>query len=148
MADGLHSPLRHRLGLAAPARGPRRFGLRRHVRVAPWTDLVEVHWADRVEAYVTPVGPQEVGVALLTSDRRPYADQLAAFPALLDRLGGAAATTSVRGAGPLRQRSRGRPGGPAAARARIRSARYVPSSATPHPLRPGYVPATIRSGPA
>ncbi|PFG40049.1 flavin-dependent dehydrogenase [Georgenia soli] len=111
VADGLLSPLRHRLGLAAPARGPRRFGLRRHVRVAPWTDLVEVHWADRAEAYVTPVGPDEVGVALLTSDRRPYADQLAAFPVLLDRLGGAEATTTVRGAGPLRQRSRRRVAG-------------------------------------
>jgi len=111
VADGLHSPLRHRLGLAAPARGPRRFGLRRHVRVPPWTDLVEVYWADRVEAYVTPVGPEEVGVALLTADRRPYADQLAAFPALLDRLGSAPATTSVRGAGPLRQRARRRVSG-------------------------------------
>jgi flavin-dependent dehydrogenase len=108
VADGLHSPLRHRLGLGLPARGPRRFGLRRHVRVAPWTDLVEVHWADRAEAYVTPVGPEEVGVALLTSDRRPYADHLADFPALLERIGGAPATSTVRGAGPLRQRARRR----------------------------------------
>lgn len=111
VADGLHSPLRHRLGLGLPARGPRRFGLRRHVRVAPWTDLVEVHWADHAEAYVTPVGPEEVGVALLTSDRRPYADHLAAFPALLGRIAGAPATSTVRGAGPLRQRARRRVSG-------------------------------------
>jgi flavin-dependent dehydrogenase len=111
VADGLHSPLRHRLGLGAPAHGPRRYGLRRHVRVAPWTDLVEVHWADRAEAYVTPVGPDEVGIALLTADRRPYADHLAAFPALLERVGDAPASSTVRGAGPLRQRARRRVSG-------------------------------------
>ena len=37
-----------------PARG-RRYGVRRHYRVEPWTDLVEVHWGRHVEAYVTPV---------------------------------------------------------------------------------------------
>ncbi|MDD9206334.1 NAD(P)/FAD-dependent oxidoreductase, partial [Georgenia sp. 10Sc9-8] len=104
-ADGLHSPLRRRLGLDVPARGPRRYGLRRHVAVAPWRDLVEVHWADDAEAYVTPVGAAEVGVAILTTRRRPYAEQLAAFPDLQERLRGTV-TTTVRGAGPLRQRAR------------------------------------------
>ncbi|MPV38660.1 NAD(P)/FAD-dependent oxidoreductase [Georgenia subflava] len=108
VADGLHSPLRRSLGLALPARGPRRHGLRRHHGVEPWTDLVEVHWAERAEAYVTPVGPHEVGVALLTTRRTTYDEQLAAFPALLDRLEGAAPTTPVRGAAPLRQRTRAR----------------------------------------
>ncbi|GAA4427376.1 NAD(P)/FAD-dependent oxidoreductase [Georgenia halophila] len=103
VADGLHSPLRRRLQLEGSPRRPRRYGLRRHVRVAPWTDLVEVHWAERVEAYVTPVGPDEVGIALLTADRSSYDDQLAAFPALLERIGDAPATSTVRGAGPLHQ---------------------------------------------
>ncbi|MFC7403572.1 NAD(P)/FAD-dependent oxidoreductase [Georgenia alba] len=105
VADGLHSPLRRRLGLDAPVRGPRRYGLRRHVRVAPWSDLVEVHWAPRAEAYVTPVGPEEVGIAVLTADRLPYEEQLAAFPALLDRVGDAPVASAVRGAGPLRRTS-------------------------------------------
>src|SRR5690606_7849627 len=43
--DGLHSTVRRLAGLDAPARGRARFGLRTHYRVAPWTDLVEVHWA-------------------------------------------------------------------------------------------------------
>lgn len=110
-ADGLHSPLRRALGLDAPTRGPARYGLRRHVRLAPWTDHVEVHWAEHAEAYVTPVGEEEVGVAVLTTRRAPYEEQLAAFPELLERLAGAAATSTVRGAGPLRQESRRRVAG-------------------------------------
>ncbi|WP_101790477.1 NAD(P)/FAD-dependent oxidoreductase [Nonomuraea indica] len=86
-ADGLHSPARRSLGLDLPARGPRRYGLRAHFRVAPWTDFVEVHWSgEGGEAYVTPVADDLVGVAVLTSRRRPYHEQLAAFPALLARL--------------------------------------------------------------
>ncbi|MEU0920235.1 NAD(P)/FAD-dependent oxidoreductase [Streptomyces cyaneofuscatus] len=102
-ADGLHSPLRRTLGLDHPAPGPGRYGLRRHYRTAPWTDLVEVHWSPEAEAYVTPVGEHLVGVAVLSRDRRPYDDHLAAFPALAARLG--PHTTPVRGAGPLRQRA-------------------------------------------
>jgi flavin-dependent dehydrogenase len=64
-ADGLHSPLRRAAGLEGPPPRVRRFGLRRHFAVAPWTDCVEVHWSDGVEAYVTPVGDRLVGVALL-----------------------------------------------------------------------------------
>jgi flavin-dependent dehydrogenase len=105
-ADGLHSPLRRALGLDRPVPGPGRYGLRRHYRTAPWTDLVEVHWSPHAEAYVTPVGEQLVGVAVLSRDRRPYADHLAGFPALTARLSGFGATP-VRGAGPLRQRARG-----------------------------------------
>ncbi|GAA3823904.1 NAD(P)/FAD-dependent oxidoreductase [Sphaerisporangium flaviroseum] len=109
-ADGLHSPLRGLLGLEVTSRAPRRYGLRRHYQIAPWTDFVEVYWAARGEAYVTPVGPDLVGVAVLSSERRGYDEHLAGFPALLARLEGPAAT-SVRGAGPLRQRVRARVAG-------------------------------------
>ncbi|UQA37760.1 MULTISPECIES: FAD-dependent monooxygenase [unclassified Streptomyces] len=105
-ADGLHSPLRRALGLDHPVPGPGRYGLRRHYRTAPWSDLVEVHWSPHAEAYVTPVDDHLVGVAVLSRDRRPYADHLAAFPDLAARLAGPGATP-VRGAGPLRQRARG-----------------------------------------
>ncbi|MFJ9637596.1 NAD(P)/FAD-dependent oxidoreductase [Streptomyces sp. NPDC101178] len=104
-ADGLHSPVRRALGLDHPVPGPGRYGLRRHYRTAPWTDLVEVHWSPYGEAYVTPVGEHLVGVAVLSRDRRPYDEHLAAFPALAARLGPHA--TAVRGAGPLRQRASG-----------------------------------------
>ncbi|HZX93731.1 MAG TPA: NAD(P)/FAD-dependent oxidoreductase [Myxococcales bacterium] len=112
-ADGLHSPLRRAAGLEAPAEaGAPRFGLRRHFQLAPWTDLVEVHWTAGVEAYVTPVGPRSVNVAFLRS--RDTSDGFEAllprFPALQQRLAGAAAQSEVRGAGPLRQRARARHG--------------------------------------
>lgn len=111
-ADGLHSPVRRGLGLAAPPvpGRPARYGLRRHYDVAPWSGLVEVHWADRCEAYVTPLGPDRIGVALLTAEHAPFDVQLARFPLLAERLSGAAGTP-VRGAGPLRQGARVRVAG-------------------------------------
>jgi flavin-dependent dehydrogenase len=105
-ADGLHSSVRKAIGVAQPSRGPARFGLRRHFQVAPWTDVVEVHWSQHAEAYVTPVADDMVGVALLcgtAAHRRGYDAVLADFPELGERLRGAEPITSVRGAGPLRQ---------------------------------------------
>ncbi|SDO54922.1 Dehydrogenase (flavoprotein) [Nakamurella panacisegetis] len=102
-ADGLHSPVRHQLGLNRPARGPARWGQRQHFSVASSANLVEVHWAARSECYVTPIGPGEIGVAVLSSRRAPFAVQLEAFPRVLEALRGATPTTVVRGAGPLRQ---------------------------------------------
>jgi flavin-dependent dehydrogenase len=109
-ADGLHSQVRAALGLDLPHSGPRRYGLRRHYRVAPWTDFVEVHWAPAGEAYVTPVGEDLVGVAVLSAQRRGYREHLAEFPDLLARLDGPA-VTPVRGAGPLRRSVRSRVAG-------------------------------------
>lgn len=111
--DGLHSTVRRLAGLDAPAprRHPRRFGVRRHYRVAPWTDLVEVHWGRRTEAYVTPVGPDLVGVALLGPAPLDVDAELAGMPALADRLTGAPVAAADRGAGPLRQRTRARTAG-------------------------------------
>ena len=110
-ADGLHSPITRTLGLDLPAAGgPPRWGQRRHYRIAPWTDLVQVHWAANSEAYVTPVGPDQVGVAILSGDRLPFDQQLTGFPALAHQLAGATGGP-VRGAGPLRRRTRRRVAG-------------------------------------
>ncbi len=109
-ADGLRSPLRRLLGLEARGHGPTRYGLRRHVAVRPWTEFVEVHWGPGVEAYVTPVADDLVGVAVLTDRRGPFDEQVAHFPDLLTRLRGGTAK-GVRGAGPLRQRTRRRVAG-------------------------------------
>ncbi|RMF72007.1 MAG: NAD(P)/FAD-dependent oxidoreductase [Acidobacteria bacterium] len=113
-ADGLHSPTRRALDLSCGrSRGVRRFGLRRHVRIAPWNDRVEVTFADGAEAYVTPLGDEMVGVALLASPPRerggmPSFDELLArFPSLARRTERAAPEGPVRGAGPLRQRACG-----------------------------------------
>ena len=111
--DGLHSTVRRLVGLERAARpgAARRYGLRRHYRAAPWTDLVEVHWGPAAEAYVTPVAPDLVGVALLGPRRTSLADALEALPELAHRLAGAEPVGPVLGAGPLRQRTQARAAG-------------------------------------
>ncbi|MFD6448549.1 NAD(P)/FAD-dependent oxidoreductase [Promicromonospora sp. NPDC060204] len=132
--DGLHSTVRRLAGLdvqpgrragsgvvqgagrdAGRGAGPparHRYGLRRHFAVAPWTDLVEVHWSPHAEAYVTPVAAGVVGVALLAPRTVTGAgfDTLlrSQFPELAARLAGAEPAGTVLGAGPLRRRSRRR----------------------------------------
>lgn len=111
VADGLHSPLRGRLGLSGRPSGRRRWGVRRHYRVAPWTSFVEVHWGHDAEAYLTPVGPDLLGVAVLSGVRRSFDDHLRRFPALAQRLRDAPQVGRDRGAGPLKQPTAGRVAG-------------------------------------
>jgi flavin-dependent dehydrogenase len=106
-ADGLHSPIRKDLGLSLPAPGPRRWGIRRHVEIAPWTDSVEVHWANGAEAYVTPVADDCVGIAVLSATRGGFDGHFEAFDELQDRVRGHAHGQD-RAAGPLRQKVRSR----------------------------------------
>jgi len=109
-ADGLHGQVGRRGGFVVAGGARQRFGMRRHFRIAPWSDHVEVHWVDGVEAYVTPVGPEQVGIAFLwtATDGPPgdYATFMARFPKLAARLGPAAAApeTQVRGGGPFETR--------------------------------------------
>jgi flavin-dependent dehydrogenase len=108
-ADGLRSPIRRTLGLDRPSRWPKRYGIRRHFAVKPWSDHVEVHWADDAEAYVTPVDDELVGIAFLFGDTaraadagkpgRPFDRMLDRFPALRERLSNPA--SQARGAGPF-----------------------------------------------
>lgn len=98
-ADGQRSQVRTWAGLAAAGSRPQRYGFRRHVRVAPWTDVVEVHWGRGVQAFVTPVGPSEVCIAMLSCDPRLRFHHLPlACPTLAPHLAGAQATTPERGA--------------------------------------------------
>ena len=102
-ADGLHSGIRRACALDLPPAQPEPHMARRHYRTPPWTDLVEVYWAPGSEAYVTPVADDMIGVAVLGGGRGDFSSRLAAFPALSERLAGAAPASDVRGAGPLRQ---------------------------------------------
>lgn len=102
-ADGLHSRIRRELaGDLTRPRTDRRWGLRAHAAVAPWTDLVEVHWSAGGEAYVTPLGPNCVGIAVLGSGRGTFEARLETFPELAARLHGTQCGP-VRAAGPMRQ---------------------------------------------
>jgi 2-polyprenyl-6-methoxyphenol hydroxylase-like FAD-dependent oxidoreductase len=113
-ADGLASPIRARAGLDVPERG-RRFGIRQHFLVAPWSEHVSVHWAEGVEAYVTPAGAGRTGVAFLwdasrlpQGEKTSFASLLERFPVLAARLASAVPDSTVRGAGPLARTARRR----------------------------------------
>lgn len=98
-ADGQNSRVRKWAGLRARFEGAARYGFRRHYRVAPWSEQVEVHWNSRSEVYVTPTGARDVCVAVLTRDPRLRIDEaLRGFPAISKRLAGAETGSRERGA--------------------------------------------------
>ncbi|MFP3467288.1 NAD(P)/FAD-dependent oxidoreductase [Leifsonia sp. SIMBA_070] len=109
-ADGLHSPVRRMVGLDGRGQpgGRHRFGVRRHFALEPWTSLVEVHWSEGAEAYVTPVDERTVGVAVLGARPLDLPAIIAGIPELAERLHGVPAASDPRGAGPLLQRARSR----------------------------------------
>lgn len=112
--DGLHSTVTRLLDLEVPAAGrgrSRRYGVRRHHAVAPWSDLVEVHWTPHAELYVTPVAPSLVGVAALGPAGTDLDTQIELAPELAQHLAGAPVVGSVRGAGPLLRRTTRRTSG-------------------------------------
>lgn len=110
-ADGLASARRRAEGLEEAYEGPRRFGLRQHFARAAWSPFVEVHFAEGVEAYITPAGDARIGVAFLweaepAKGPASFDALLAKFPALVERLAGVPASSPVRGAGPLLRKAR------------------------------------------
>jgi flavin-dependent dehydrogenase len=108
-ADGLRSAIRRDAGLDRPRRGRRRFGMRRHYAIAPWSPFVEVHWSAGAEAYVTPAGPGRIGLAFLwDGDGTSFDELLARFPPLAARIDGATPESEVCGAGPLRRDAKAR----------------------------------------
>ena len=106
-ADGLHSTVRRLAGLEKPAKS-HRFGLRRHYVMEPEGELIEVYWAKHAEAYVTPVGGGIVGVAVLGRSGTNFDAVVAEIPELAARIAGRTPASSLRGAGPFRQRTTAR----------------------------------------
>lgn len=97
-ADGCNSLVRRWAGLD---RGSvkMRFAFRRHYRVAPWSEYMEVHWAKRCQLYITPVASNQVCIALASSDPRFRLDTaLPFFPDIAKKLSAAECTSSERGA--------------------------------------------------
>ncbi len=98
-ADGGQSAARRWAGLDEIRRESRRFGFRRHYRMAPWSEFVEIHWSEGCQFYVTPVAEDEVCLVLMSRDpHQRIDDALPLFPAIRERLSGVQATTSDRGA--------------------------------------------------
>jgi flavin-dependent dehydrogenase len=82
-ADGHQSRVRGFTGLDRSTHTARRIAVRQHYSCAPWTNLVEVHWAPLAQAYVTPVSSNTICVAFVGQQKslRPQPD-LVLFPTL------------------------------------------------------------------
>jgi len=97
-ADGSQSNVRRWAGLEACRYDLRRFGFRRHYRLAPWTDRMEIYWCEGYQIYVTPVGPEEVCVVVISHDSYLRLDDaLERCAALSARLKSAEVTSAERG---------------------------------------------------
>ena len=106
--DGLHSPTAKKLGLAQTPPGKktnRRFGLRQHYTLSPWSELIEVHYTPDTEIYITPVADDEVGVAILGKKGLNLDEALQQVPELNERLHGATPSSTLRGSGPFPQKT-------------------------------------------
>ncbi len=98
-ADGQSSRVRQSIGLGQGNVISRRFGARCHYRVKPWSRMVEVHWGNLGQAYITPVGPEEICVATVARSPATRMEAvLATLPALRAHLEGAAELSKMRGA--------------------------------------------------
>src|SRR5262249_46567068 len=99
-ADGSASRVRRWAGLAHTHRQRQRYAARRHYRIVPWSEYVDIHWQECSQVYVTPVGPQEVCVVVMGDTAKDASfDRFAKlFPELQTRLAGARLSTRERGA--------------------------------------------------
>lgn len=118
-ADGRRSRVRRALGLDRSPRGPHRYGLRAHMKLAPGgreRSVVDVYLHPEVEVYLTPTGHGEVNIAVLCGKdftrslgQQPL-DRLLAMArldeGLADLLEGASPLTPVQVCGPLRRCAR------------------------------------------
>lgn len=97
-ADGGNSLVRRWAELESATRCALRYGFRRHYRIAPWADYMELYWGRTCQMYVTPVAPGEVCVAAVSPDPHLRLDEaLAQFPGLAARLRHAPSSDAERG---------------------------------------------------
>jgi flavin-dependent dehydrogenase len=98
-ADGSRSRVRRWSGLECFCRQRSRFAFRLHYPLGPLSDFTEIYWGKEAQAYITPVGPHEICVALITNKPNVrFQEALRGFPKLLRRLDGAPPASLERGA--------------------------------------------------
>ena len=113
-ADGMHSVMRHKLGLSRSARRGR-FGIRAHFRLceeAEQSNWVKVFVGRGCEVYVTPLPNNEITVIVLedaaSKPQHPKASlfqRCQAFPELASLIKGATQVSETIGASPLSGRA-------------------------------------------
>jgi flavin-dependent dehydrogenase len=74
--------------------------MRRHYRIAPWSEFAEIYWGRRGQAYVTPISGDEVCVVTLAEqvEDAEFDSFLQDCPELAARLAGAELCSRERGA--------------------------------------------------
>jgi len=97
-ADGANSRVRRWANLEAHSRTGLRYAFRRHYRVPPWTDRMEIYWGEHSQAYATAVNSEQVCVAVASRDPElRLQESLPEFPELNVRLQGAETVSAGRG---------------------------------------------------
>ncbi len=106
-ADGQNSQVRRWAGLDTSPPAVRRFAFRKHYRLAPWTDCMEIHWGPTFQIYITPVAADEVCVVVISRDPHLRLDEaLDSVPQVHDRVARAVPVTTERGAVSVTRRFR------------------------------------------
>ena len=86
-ADGGQSRVRRWAGLVSSNKRDSRLAWRAHFVMVPWSEYVEIHWAENAQAYVTPVSANEVCVVVVSRhENRDIRVALDEFPELASRL--------------------------------------------------------------
>jgi 2-polyprenyl-6-methoxyphenol hydroxylase-like FAD-dependent oxidoreductase len=97
-ADGGQSRVRRWAGLESSNKRDSRLAWRAHFTLAPWSEYVEIHWAENAQAYVTPVSAKEVCVVMVSrNENRDIRVALEEFPELASRLSGERLSRPARG---------------------------------------------------
>ncbi|MGC2555924.1 MAG: NAD(P)/FAD-dependent oxidoreductase [Candidatus Sulfotelmatobacter sp.] len=97
-ADGANSRVRRWANLEAHSRTGLRYAFRRHYRVVPWTDRMEIYWGKHVQGYATAVSSELICVAVASRDPGLRLEEaLRGLPELDARLRGAEAVSAEKG---------------------------------------------------
>jgi menaquinone-9 beta-reductase len=98
-ANGFNSRLWRWAGIANASRPRLRYAFRRHYRVAPWTDHMEVYWGEHCQGYAVAIDGESVCVAMASHNPElRLEDGLRALPQLQSRLHHAEVISTERGA--------------------------------------------------
>jgi flavin-dependent dehydrogenase len=99
-ADGQGSRVRRWGGLDAAKRKRQRFASRRHYRVRPWSNYMEIYWGHHAQAYVTPIDREEVCIVMICEQPETalFDTALREWPELEARLTNAELSSRERGA--------------------------------------------------
>ena len=99
-ADGGHSRVRRWAELDASVMRSHRSASRRHYRVRPWSEFMEIYWGRGVQAYVTPIASEEICIVTMGGfgEDVEFEEALEVLPQLRARLAGVELCSRERGA--------------------------------------------------